>query len=137
MRTGYEDIMHLPHHVSATRPRMSMHDRAAQFAPFAALAGYDAAIRETARTTETRPELDEYEREDIGERLCRILRGGTAREACVTYFRPDERRAGGALVTVRGAVRKIDAENAAVVMADGRRIPIGEITALDGAAFAE
>ena len=78
MRTGYEDIMHLPHHVSATRPRMSMHDRAAQFAPFAALAGYDAAIRETARTTETRPELDEYEREDIGERLCRILRGGAA-----------------------------------------------------------
>ena len=109
---------------------MSMHDRAAQFAPFAALAGYDAAIRETARTTETRPELDEYEREDIGERLCRILRGGAAQEACVTYFRPDERRAG-------GAVRKIDAENAAVVMADGRRIPIGEITALDGAAFAE
>ena len=130
MRTGYEDIMHLPHHVSATRPRMSMHDRAAQFAPFAALAGYDAAIRETARTTETRPELDEYEREDIGERLCQILRGGAAQEACVTYFRPDERRAG-------GAVRKIDAENAAVVMADGRRIPIGEITALDGAAFAE
>ena len=130
MRTGYEDLMHLPHHVSATRPRMSMHDRAAQFAPFAALAGYDAAIRETARTTETRPELDEYEREDIGERLCRILRGDAEQEACVTYFRPDERRAG-------GAVRKIDAENAAVVMADGRRIPIGEITALDGAAFAE
>ena len=62
MNDKYASILDLPHHVSPTRPQMSRRDRAAQFAPFAALAGYDAAIRETARTPETRPELDEYER---------------------------------------------------------------------------
>ena len=55
----YDDIINLPHHVSSTRQRMSMHDRAAQFAPFAALVGYDDAVAETARLTESRPELDE------------------------------------------------------------------------------
>ena len=65
----YDDIINLPHHVSLTRQRMSMHDRAAQFAPFAALVGYDDAVAETARLTETRPELDEQEQRAINERL--------------------------------------------------------------------
>ena len=56
---GYEDIINLPHHVSPTRPQMPMSDRAAQFAPFAALTGYDAAIKETGRQTDVRIELDE------------------------------------------------------------------------------
>jgi len=65
----YDDIINLPHHVSPTRQRMSMHDRAAQFAPFAALVGYDDAVAETARLTEARPELDEQEQQAINERI--------------------------------------------------------------------
>ena len=68
----YDDIINLPHHVSPTRKRMSMHDRAAQFAPFAALVGYDDAVAETVRLTESRPELDEQEQRAINERLAYI-----------------------------------------------------------------
>ena len=66
----YDDIINLPHHVSANHPRMSMHDKAAQFAPFAALVGYDDAVAETARLTESRPELDEQEQRELNARLC-------------------------------------------------------------------
>ena len=65
----YEDIINLPHHVSATRPQMSMMDRAAQFSPFAALTGYDAAIKETARLTDQKIELDDYEKEEINDKI--------------------------------------------------------------------
>jgi hypothetical protein len=69
----YDDIINLPHHVSPTRQRMSMHDRAAQFAPFASLVGYDEAVAETARLTESRPELDEQEQRIINEQLAFIV----------------------------------------------------------------
>ena len=69
MSDNYEDIIHLPHHVSQTRPQMPMEDRAAQFSPFAALTGYDAAIKETARQTQERMDLDEYEKEALNEQL--------------------------------------------------------------------
>lgn len=72
MTSRYDDIINLPHHVSPTRQRMSLHDRAAQFAPFAALVGYDDAVAETAHLTETRPELDEQEQQAINERLAYI-----------------------------------------------------------------
>ena len=84
----YDDIINLPHHVSPTRQRMSMHDRAAQFAPFAALVGYDDAVAETARLTETRLELNEQP------------------EVRIKYFVPDEHKSGGAFVEVSGKVKK-------------------------------
>lgn len=138
MSGKYDDILNLPHHVSASRPHMPAADRAAQFAPFAALTGYDAAVRETARQTDARLELDECEKEALNDKL-RVLDEhlGSAPEVTVTYFRPDDRKAGGAYVTVSGAVRKIDGYARVVVLADGGRIPIDEIAGLDSDLFRE
>lgn len=77
MSGKYDDIINLPHHVSATRPRMPLTDRAAQFALFAALRGYEATVRETARRTEERRELTEETRQELDAALRRI----SAREA--------------------------------------------------------
>lgn len=131
MSGKYNDIIDLPHHESKTRPRMSMLDRAAQFSPFAALTGHDAAIRETARLTEQRVILDECEIEMLNEKLRSI-------EAClddqrlvsVTCFKPDEKKSGGAYVTVTGAVKRIDPVEQVIVMGDGMKIPITEIIRL-------
>lgn len=138
MSGKYDDILNLPHHVSASRPHMPAADRAAQFAPFAALTGYDAAVRETARQTDARLELDECEKEALNDKL-RVLDEHleNAPEVTVTYFRPDDRKAGGAYVTVSGAVRKIDGYARVVVLADGGRIPIDEIAGLDSDLFRE
>lgn len=138
MSGKYDDILNLPHHVSASRPHMPAADRAAQFAPFAALTGYDAAVRETARQTDARLELDECEKEALNDKL-RVIDEHleNAPEVTVTYFRPDGRKAGGAYVTVSGAVRKIDGYARVVVLADGGRIPIDEIAGLDSDLFRE
>lgn len=136
MSGKYDDILNLPHHVSASRPHMPAADRAAQFAPFAALTGYDAAVRETARQTDARLELDECEKEALNDKL-RVIDEHleNAPEVTVTYFRPDGRKAGGAYVTVSGAVRKIDGYARVVVLADGGRIPIDEIAGIDSDLF--
>jgi hypothetical protein len=130
MSGKYDDIINLPHHVSNRRPQMSRYDRAAQFAPFAALTGHDAAIRETARLTDRRVELDENVQAELNDKLCR-LRGllGKAEPPQVrfTYFRADEKKSGGAYVTVTGAVRKLDEYARVIVMADGRRIAIDDV----------
>ena len=103
----YDDIINLPHHVSSTRPRMSMHDRAAQFAPFAALVGYDDAAAETARLTESRPELDEQEQRSINERLAYIADHIHEQpEVRSKYFVPDEHKSGGAIIEFSGKVKK-------------------------------
>ena len=105
----YDDIIHLPHYVSTTRPQMPIKDRAAQFAPFAALTGHAEAIKETARVTEQRRDLDEYLREEIGIRLqiitMRVKEGPLVE---ITYFRPDNKKSGGAYETVRGRIKKIN-----------------------------
>lgn len=124
----YADIINLPHHVSAKRPQMSMLERAAQFSPFAALNGFDSAIRETARLTDQRITLDEYETETLNERLMLIAqRLEEAPEVVITYFQPDERKTGGEYVTVPGVVKKIDEIKGQVIFADGTVIPINEI----------
>lgn len=124
----YADIINLPHHVSAKRPQMSMLERAAQFSPFAALNGFDSAIRETARLTDQRITLDEYEIETLNERLMLIAqRLEEAPEVVITYFQPDERKTGGEYVTVPGVVKKIDEIKGQVIFADGTVIPINEI----------
>ena len=92
---AYDDIIHLPHHVSQNHPQMSMHDRAAQFAPFAALTGYEAAVRETARLTAEKRELDAQEAEELNRRLTELAaRLPDHPEVTVEYFVPDDRKAG-------------------------------------------
>ena len=124
----YDDIINLPHHISPTRKQMSMHDRAAQFAPFAALVGYDDAVAETARLTETRPELDEQEQRAINERLAYIADHIHEHpEVCIKYFVSDERKSGGAIVEVSGKVKKISDADATVTLADGCKIRLSAI----------
>ena len=103
----YEDIINLPHHVSPTRPQMPMSDRAAQFAPFAALTGYDAAIKETGRLTDEKIELDEEALTALDMKYQFLMDAlDDAPEVTITYFQPDERKAGGKYVSAVGAVRK-------------------------------
>ena len=127
----YDDIINLPHHVSPTRKRMSMHDRAAQFAPFAALVGYDDAVAEIARLTEARPELDAQEQWAINERLAYIADHIHEQpEVRIQYFVPDEYKSGGAIVEVSGKVKKISATDGTIVMADGCKIRLSDIVDL-------
>jgi hypothetical protein len=136
MTKSYDDIISLPHHVSATRPHMAAIDRAAQFSPFAALTGYDSVIKETARLTGERVELDEYMKDILSHRL-QIIAGRINEnpEISITYFRPDEKKNGGTYVTVIGTAKKIDEFERVVVMTDGTRIPIDEIISIEGQIF--
>lgn len=136
MTDSYEDIIHLPHHVSKKHPRMPAIDRAAQFSPFAALTGYDDAVEETARLTEERIELDDYQKDVLGHRLQMLAdRLGEHPEIAITYFQPDERKTGGAYVTSVGMVKKVDEFSRVVVMTDGTRIPFDEIIRIEGQIF--
>ena len=133
----YADIINLPHHVSATRPQMSMMDRAAQFSPFAALTGYDAAIKETGRLTDEKIEMDE-ETLNILNMKFQILAHSLDDEPEVTftYFKPDERKAGGAYLTASGVVKKIDDFERMIVMRNGMKMPMGDILNIEGHIFA-
>ncbi|PNV61580.1 hypothetical protein C0033_13445 [Clostridium sp. chh4-2] len=132
----YDDIIHLPHHVSSVHPPMPVSDRAAQFAPFAALTGHDAAIKETARLTDERVELDENAKAVLDEKL-RMIQEMLARqpEITVTYFQPDEKKSGGRYISATGNVRKIDMYSHLIIMADGLRIPLSEIYGIEGNIF--
>ncbi len=127
----YDDIIDLPHHVSRKHPQMPLLDRAAQFAPFAALTGHEAAIKETARLTEEEIELDENSKELLDLRL-QYLKEHLAEhpEVTVTYFCPDEKKTGGAYETVTGLVKKVDEYAGELVFTDGRRIALGTIIEL-------
>lgn len=122
----YNDIIHLPHHVSPKRARMSDHDRAAQFSPFAALVGYEDAIDEAARLTDQRIVLSESAKEEINLVL-RQLHAGAAVEC--TWFCPDERKTGGAYITATGFVRTVDTYRQMLVLQNGE-VPLEEIVAL-------
>jgi len=136
MSDSYDDLLCLPHPTSRKHPRMSRLDRAAQFSPFAALSGFEGAVRETARLTETRIELGEDELAELDERLRLALAWGDGPPVVsVTWFRPDGRKAGGAYVTTRGRIRKVDEVKRVLVMEDGERIPVDEIAALDSEIF--
>jgi len=121
MSNNYDDIINLPHHVSTKHPRMKMIDRAAQFSPFAALTGHGSAVSETERLTENFAEPDEYEKSIINEKL-RFLSDLQNPIAEIVYFEPDRRKDGGAYVTVTGEVKRVDAVEQCVVMANGQRI---------------
>ena len=132
----YDNIINLQHHVSSNHVHMSIPDRAAQFSPFAALTGFDGAIKETARLTDHRIELDETEKTILDEKL-RIVQEQLSRQQQIeiVFFRPDEIKAGGAYITVRGTVRKIEGYERTVVMQDGTRILIEEIVDISGEMF--
>ena len=132
----YDDIIHLPHHVSKTRPQMSMEDRAAQFSPFAALTGYDAAILETGRLTEDKLELGE-ETQAILDRKQRYLAEiiDTKPEITVTYFVPDEKKSGGAYSTATGFLKRIDEYERELVLTDGRKIQLDAIFDIESGEF--
>ncbi len=128
----YDDIIDLPYHGSAERPHMPMADRAAQFLPFAALTGYDAAVAETARLTEEKRELSEEEKEAVSGQLVALqARLKTDARVRVTYFVPDSRKAGGALRTVTGEAKKLDAALGVLEMRSGVRIPFEDIMRLE------
>ncbi len=134
----YDDIISLPHHVSQTRPQMSMTDRAAQFSPFAALTGYDAAIQETGRLTEQRIELTEDSRAELDRRHQLLAEHLSEHpEVSVTYFVPDERKSGGAYVTVSGRVKKIDSCQRLLVLNDGTEISFDEILNMECELFSD
>lgn len=133
---SYDDIINLTHHVSKKHPHMPIPDRAAQFAPFAALTGHDAAIKETARLTEERVELDENAKAILDEKL-RLVQELLSEnpEITVTYFQADDKKAGGTYYSVTGKVKKIDMYDHILMMADGLRIPLEEIYDIEGDAF--
>lgn len=125
----YHDIIDLPHHVSTYRPRMPMLNRAAQFSPFAALTGYEDSIREAARLTDARIELDECAKAALDAKL-QIIQSNPQTPVSITYFVPDARKAGGAYVTAEGFVRKIVQHT--VRMTDRTVIPIEDIIGIEG-----
>ena len=132
----YDDIINLPHHVSQKHRRMSLLDRAAQFAPFAALAGYEEAVKETRRLTDKKRELDDSEKEKLDDRL-QIIKDSLEMHPIVeiTYFVPDERKSGGAYVTASGYVKKLNTYSSTLIMGDDTLIPFNEIMNIKGELF--
>lgn len=134
----YDDIINLPHHVSSKHPRMDLIDRAAQFSPFAALTGYDAAIKETGRLTDRRIELDENEKAILNEKIQIIMESYEQKpEVTITFFVPDEKKDGGAYNSVTGVVKKIDVHDKVITMMNKTEIPIEEIYKIDSQIFTE
>ena len=132
----YDDIINLPHHISKSHSPMSTLGRAAQFSPFAALTGHAGAIKETARLTNKRMELDETTKTVLDEKL-RIVHEqfSSQPEIEIVFFQPDLKKTGGAYVTIVGIVKKIDVYERTVVMQDETRIPIEDIIKITGEIF--
>ena len=124
----YDDIIDLPHHQSTKHKHMSNYQRAAQFAPFAALTGYDAAIDETARLTDKKLELS-YEQQDYLNEQIQLLteRLSEQPQVEITYFVPDERKSGGEYVTVTGNVRRVDDYHREIVFFDNMIVKIDDV----------
>ena len=124
----YDDIINLPHHVSTMRHRMSMLERAAQFQSFRALTGYEDAVQETSRLTEDRVELTEDEKSILDRKLKSLAdRISSKPQITVTWFRPDQKKTGGAYVTTTGQLKKIDDFAGVLILLGGERIVIKDI----------
>ena len=138
MREKYDDMLFLPHYVSAVHPQMPRHDRAAQFSPFAALTGHGAAVSETARLTDQKAELGEDARALLDQKQ-RILSEHIKErpEITVTWFQPDTKKAGGEYRTVAGALKRIDGAEQVLVLTDGTRIPMEDVADLRSPLFHE
>ena len=128
----YKDIINMPHYEPKNHPRMSIESRAAQFAPFAALTGYGDAVKETARLTDNRIELDEEEKELLDKKM-QMLQSKikTSPLVRITYFIPDKKKQGGKYVTVKDNLKKIDKYKYTITLEGNTEILINEIIALD------
>ena len=133
MTGSYTDILNLPHPTSKKHPRMTRTARAAQFAPFAALTGYNEAIKETSRLTDEQLDLDDTEKDQLNEKL-QLLRQNLPRQLpiTITFFIPDTKKAGGSYQTITGPVKKIQEYERRLIMTDGTIIPIDAIIGLYG-----
>lgn len=133
---NYDDIINMSPHRSATRPHMSLVDRGAQFSPFAALTGYDAAVEEAGRLTDSKIELSDDTKEIIDFRLRRIADViDQAPLVSVLYFVPDARKAGGEYLRAEGRVVKLDEYSRRIIFEGGRSIAIDAIRAIEGDIF--
>ncbi len=137
----YKDIIDLPHHQAEGRKHMSLYDRAAQFAPFAALTGYDDIIAETGRLTDDMLDLPEDARDELDRRfvlLTSLIDEGYRPEVTVTYFVPDKMKVGGSFERYTGEVKRIDSTMRTFIFYDkdkeltGKVIDIGAIVAVEG-----
>ncbi len=132
----YDDIINLPHHVSKTRKPMSMADRAAQFAPFAALSGHNEALAETVRQTSPKEILSQDELDRLSARLTCVIEHMTERnELSFVYYVPDEVKDGGKYVELTGIPKRYDEYERVLVMSDGRMLPIDNILTITGKLF--
>lgn len=124
----YDDIINLPHHVSKNHRQMPMEMRAAQFAPFSALTGYDAVINETARLTDQQVELEDYDNERLNRKYAELIENISEHPVItVSYFKPDKRKGGGAYVSKTGHIKKVDTYEQLMIMEDGTSIPLAAI----------
>lgn len=132
----YDDIINLPHHVSKKHPPMSLLNRAAQFSPFAALTGHSEAVRETARLTDSFIELGEDRKRQLDEQLQRIGENLEREpEIEAVYFQPDDKKDGGAYVTVCGRVKRISEYERRIIFTDGTSLPIDYLFSIRGEMF--
>lgn len=135
-RKKYADIIDLPHHQSNTRPKMSNYDRAAQFSPFAALTGHAESIKETARLTDEYSEQSEEMKAIMNEKILFLMEQlENHPEITITFFKPDEKKQGGAYITITGLVKKIKTYERQIQMTTGDLIPIDMIFGIDGEIF--
>jgi hypothetical protein len=134
----YDDIINFSYHGSKKHPHMDAINRAAQFAPFAALTGYGEAIDETGRLTDEKIDLDETGYDMLEQKLKIVMEDMSEnQEITVTYFKPDERKKGGRYVTATGAIKKIDVNIGRVIFKDGRDIPIEDIRDIEKSTLGE
>ena len=133
---NYDDIIYLPHHVSSKRPQMSIENRSAQFAPFSALTGYDEEVKEKARLTDKRIDIDEGLKNILNNKLKFILENIKLNpEINFTYFVYDRKKLGGKYVDKTGVVKKIDMIEQYIILNDKTKIPISEIINITGKLF--
>lgn len=135
MNHPYDDIINLPHHVSERHPQMSMYNRAAQFAPFAALTGHDSVITEAARLTEAEEELSESDAEVLNRKLAYLQSLDEKPTISVTYFVPDDKKEGGSYHTATGIVKSVEPDKGVLQFEDGTGIPVIRIKDIDGECF--
>ena len=127
MNENYEDIIHLPHPVSKRHPQMSMMNRAAQFAPFAALTGYGEVITESARLTDEQIILEEYDQKRLNRTLANLLEESPHPYIAVRYFKPDRRKQGGSYEQYVGTLKRIDDYEQLLLFTTGKRIPLSAV----------
>ena len=136
MNKNYDDIINLPHHVSKKRPQMTIEQRSAQFAPFAALTGYDEKVKETARLTDRKIELEDGQKEILNNKLLYILENIDSKpEITFTYFVNDTKKSGGKYIKKTGIVRKIDMIEQYVQFIDKTKIDICDIISIEADLF--